>query len=232
MPPANIITIANTTTKIGFNYNNLHMINKLLNQPTDIGKNIKVLLPEALSGRTFPINIAHKFYEEQADCRISRLTRITTEAEFVYFAQKLYIELSEQNLLIKNSPKEGSLLDMDLTIGFEVWSNAVDMRAKDMPRDTQQKMPSTTQPITSSIHPFVHSNSPDSTGYKDINPQICSTAKTQVNLDYDDAFLMNIHYVKSYLLERGVSPENINFDLHFLLHKWTDPDKSNYKPMP
>jgi len=106
------------------------------------------------------------------------------------------------------------------------------MRAKDMPRDTQQKIPSTTQPITTSIHPFVHSNSMDSSGYKDINPQICSTAKSQVSLDYDDAFLMNMRYVKSYLLERGVSPENIDFDLHFLLHKLANPDKYNYKPMP
>ena len=55
MPPANIITIANTTTKIVFNYNNVHMIIKLLDEPkNDIGKSIKVLLPEALSGRYFP----------------------------------------------------------------------------------------------------------------------------------------------------------------------------------
>lgn len=107
MPPANIITIANTTTRLVFNYSNLHMIIKLLNEPNNIGKSIKVLLPEPLSGRNFPINIAHKFYEGQDDKLISRLTRITTEDEFVSFAQKLYIELSEQNLLIKNSPKDG-----------------------------------------------------------------------------------------------------------------------------
>lgn len=121
---------------------------------------------------------------------------------------------------------------MELTFGFEVWSNATDMRAKDMPWDIKQKIPSTTKSIAARNHPFVHSNSTDSTSYKNINPQICSTAKQQVNLDYDDAFLMNIYYVKSYLLERGVAPENINFDLHFLLHKLADPAKFKYKSMP
>jgi hypothetical protein len=51
MSAANIITIANTTTKIKFNYLSLPLFSKLINESDNIGKNIKVLLPEVISER-------------------------------------------------------------------------------------------------------------------------------------------------------------------------------------
>lgn len=96
-----------------------------------------------------------------------------------------------------------------------------------MTSENNKSMPSITQHASLTASPLVHSNTNEFTNIKDVNTKIT------VDLQYDDAFYMNIHYVKLYLIDCGILPVNIDFDLSFLLHKHINVKKFNpYKPMP
>lgn len=234
----NIITVANITTHLNFNYNNLPVFIGLLTNCETMYKKLKILLPVELAGNTFPKNIAYLFYESTSDTTnsiTSRITTIQSEKDFISFAKHLYNKLRTTQILKSNdnpeidSANDGTLLNIDLTIGFEVWSNAPVIRNIHILSNKKPSIPSTTLPVEPFFRPFIHS---DINGKSDNKIQLAES-KTTVDLEYDDAFLLNIHYAKAYLINNGISKENIDFDLNFLLHKHINFKQINvYQPMP